>query len=173
MKGVLPGWTIRMVLSIHFAMNLKLLPLFCLCVLISFVVAGCGPGGSAKESPAKVTSRWKYTPKPVVGNIAIASPKGIVIEQTGDRIEAGFFVLKEGDGFNVEKKVSQGKYYADKQKLVLPIGPISPDQFDQYLALDVYRMEISLKDFKPETQVLQAKWAGNGPANEDEFVRVQ
>ena len=161
----------RFALNIFFAMRLKLFPLF-LYVLVSFVVAGCGSGGT-KEQSAKVTTHWKYTPKPVIGNIAIASPKGIVIEQTGDQLEAGFFQLKEGDGFNVEKKISQGKYYADKQKLVLPLGPISPSEFEQYLAMDVYRMEISLKDFKSETQVLQAKWVGNGPANSEEFVRVQ
>jgi hypothetical protein len=152
-------------------MKPKLFAVLALGVLISFAATGCGPGGT-KTQPAKVTTRWKHTPKPVVGNIAIASPKGIVIEQTGDQIEAGFFELKEGDGFNVAKKISQGKYYADKQKLILPIGPIGPGEFDQYLAMDVYRIEISFKDFKPETQALQAKWVGNGPANDEEYVRV-
>ena len=89
-------------------MRMKFLPRIIFCVFISFVVAGCGFGGT-KEQPAKVTTRWKHTPKPVMGNISIASPEGIVIEQTGDQIEAGFFNLKEGDGFNVEKKISQGK----------------------------------------------------------------
>jgi hypothetical protein len=28
------------------------------------------------------------------------------------------------------KKISQGKYYADKQKIVLPLGPISSDEFE-------------------------------------------
>jgi hypothetical protein len=152
-------------------MRPKLFAVLALNVLLSLAATGCGLG-STKTQPAKVTTRWKHTPQPVVGNIAIASPKGIVIEQTGDQIEAGFFELKEGDGFNVAKKISQGKYYADKQKLILPIGPISPAEFDQYLKMDVYRLEISLKDFKPETKALQAKWVGNGPANDEEFTRV-
>jgi hypothetical protein len=73
----------------------------------------------------------------------------------------------------VEKKVSQGKYFSDKQRLVLPIAPINPNEFDQYLALDIYRMEVSLKDFNPQMSVLKVKWAGNGPQREEEFVRVQ
>ena len=137
------------------------------------MVAGCGPSAGSKEQPAKVTTRWKWTPKPVVGNIAIADPKGIIIEQTGDKVEASFFVLKEGEGFVVSKKVSQGKYFADKQKIVLPIGLINPNEFDQYLALDIYRIEVSLKDFNPKMSVLKAKWVGNGPQQEVEFVRVQ
>lgn len=152
-------------------MRVKLIPLLVLSALISLMVTGCG-SGSTKEQPAKVTTRWKHTPKPVMANIAISSPEGMIIEQTGDQIEASFVQLKEGDGFNVEKKISQGKYYPDNQKLVLPIGPITPDQFDQYIAMDVYRIEVSLKDFKPETQVLQAKWVGNGPANAVDFTRV-
>jgi hypothetical protein len=164
--------TTRSDFIMHLTMKNKLLLLFVSCVLISIVVTGCGSGGT-KDQPPKVTTRWKHSPKPVVGNISIASPEGIVIEQAGDQIEVGFFNLKEGGGFNVEKKISQGKYYADKQKLVLPIGPIGPNEFDQYIAMNVYRIEISLKDFKPETQTLQAKWVGNGPANAEEFVRVQ
>lgn len=73
----------------------------------------------------------------------------------------------------MSKKVSQGKYFADKQKIVLPIGPINPNEFDQYLALDIYRIEVSLKDFNPKMPVLRAKWVGNGPQQEVEFVRVQ
>jgi hypothetical protein len=33
----------------------------------------------------------------------VAGIEGFVLEQTGDQIEVGFFQLKEGDGFNVEK----------------------------------------------------------------------
>jgi hypothetical protein len=154
-------------------MNIKSLQIVVLCALFAALVTGCGPAAGSKPQPAKVTTRWKWTPKPVIGNIAIATPEGIVIEQTGEKIEAGFFLLKEGAGFVVEKKVSQGKYFADKQRLVLPIGPINPNEFDQYLALDIYRMEVSLKDFNPQMSVLKVKWAGNGPQREEEFVRVQ
>ena len=179
-EGVIPviaknmlRWTVHCALNRISKMKSKLLLLPLFYVLFSLVATGCGPSAGSKAQTAKVTSHWKWTPKPIVGNIAIADPKGIVIEQTGDQIEASFYTLKEGDGFVVEKKVSTGKYYADKQKLVLPIGPNSPGEFDQYLALDVYRMEASLKDFSPTMPSLHVKWVGNGPYNEVEFVRVQ
>jgi hypothetical protein len=142
-----------------------LLPMFLLST-------GCGP---ANDAPAAkiVTTQWKYTPKPVVGNVAIGDSKGVIIQQTGDQVLAIFYVLKDGDGFVIEKQVSQGKYYPDKHLLVLPIGPISPAELDQLIAINGYRIEIPFDPQNPPTDVLHSKWVGEGPMIEMDFVRIQ
>lgn len=135
---------------------------------VAVLMAGCGPSkqsGSTMQESAKVTTRWKSTPESIV------EPKGLIIEQTGDKVEASFFHLKEGDGFVVESKISQGKYFPEKKEIVLPPAQMGPDRIDQLIAMDGGRVVVS---FTPEAPSLKAKWVGQGPPpGEIEFVRVK
>lgn len=139
---------------------------------VALVLAGCGPSAdqSAKAREAKgskVTTRWKWNAESVV-----AVSKGLIIEQTGDVVEATFVHLKEVDGFVVDSKISQGKYFADKRKLVLPPAQMTSEEIDLAIKMDVARVEVQ---FTPDAQVLKARWVGQtgSPHFDMNFVRVQ
>ena len=137
--------------------------------LLAVLVGSCKPSrdsqADGKPPVAKVTTRWKWTPKSMVG-----IPQGIIIEQIGDKVEASLVDLKDGDGFVVDRKISQGKYFADKREIVLPLGPIPPNQIDELIAMDIGRVVVP---FTPEAQTLKARSVGMGPPQREmEFVRV-
>ena len=137
-------------------------------VVAAVLLAGCGEAGNqtVEARQADVITRWKYHPQSIVG-----TPKGIILEQAGDRVEASFVYLKDGDGFVVDRKISQGKYYPAKKLLVLPPGPVTSDEVDQLVQMNVPRVEIA---FTPDQPVLKGRWLGQGsPEFNMDFVRVQ
>jgi len=133
---------------------------------LSFLVAGCGGSGDTKQPIPKVTTRWKYVPKSIAG-----IPQGIIIEQEGDKVESTYCDLKDGDGFVVARTVSHGKYFPDKHQIVLPPGPLAPNEIDMAIKMDVPRVVVQ---FDPKADTLKAKWSGQGsPTIEMEFSRVK
>lgn len=133
------------------------------------LLAGCGQAGdrAVKAKESTTVTRWKYDPMSAVG-----TPKGIILEQSGSQVSASFVYLKEGDGFVVERKISHGKYYPEKQLIVFPPGMVIPEQVDELVRMNVPRVEVP---FTPGAQgeVLNAKWLGQGsPEFEMHFLRV-
>ena len=65
--------------------------------VLSVMVGGCAPSADpqadGKPPVAKVTTRWKWTPKSMVG-----IPQGIIIEQIGEKVEASFSCVLEIGG---------------------------------------------------------------------------
>ena len=137
----------------------------------ALVLSGCGASNDqsvqARQTvTAKVVTRWKWDP-----NSVVAIPKGLIIEQTGPEVEASFVELKAGEGFVVEKKISQGRYVAADSKIIFPPTSMTPTELDMALRMDVGRVEVS---FAPDARILHARWTGQGvPQLSMEFVRVQ
>src|SRR6185503_2654969 len=98
-----------------------------LVIALTGLLVACGPSGNetvkAKQaSPERITTRWKWEAKS-----AVATSKGLIIEQTGDKVHASFVYLKDGDGFVVDRAISVGRYYPEKRLIVLPPGPVLPE----------------------------------------------
>jgi hypothetical protein len=56
---------------------------------------------------------------------------------------------------------------------VTTIGPITPAELDQLIAINGYRIELPFDPQNPPTDVLHGKWVGEGPMIEMDFARVQ
>jgi hypothetical protein len=139
-------------------------------VIAAALLAGCGQteDRAVKAKESTTVTRWKYDPQSAVG-----TPKGIILEQSGNQVSASFVYLKEGDGFVVERKISHGKYYPEKRLIVFPPGMVIPEQVDELVRMNVPRVEVP---FTPggQREVLNAKWLGQGsPEFEMHFLRVQ
>lgn len=139
---------------------------------IALMLAGCSPSADqsaqAREAKSsKVTTRWKWN-----AESAVATSKGLIIEQTGDVVEATFVHLKEVDGFVVDSKISQGKYFPAKRQLVLPPAQMTSEQIDEAIKMDVGRVEVQ---FTPEAEILKGRFVGQtgSPHFDMDFVRVQ
>ena len=137
-----------------------------LSLTVSLLLAGCGSGDtSAKARSTTVTTRWKWD-----SESRVAGDQGIIIEQTGDTVEATYVYLKEGNNFEVERTISGGRYIAATRQIVFPPAPMTPAELDMAIQMDVPRVAVQ---FTPEAQVLKAKWIGkSGPTLAMDFVRV-
>ena len=137
----------------------------------ALVLSGCGASNdqsvqARQTATAKVTTRWKWDP-----NSVVAAPKGLIIEQAGPEVDASFVELKEGEGFVIGRKISQGRYVAAESKIIFPPTSMTPMELDMALKMDVSRVEVS---FVPDARILHARWTGQGvPQLSMEFVRVQ
>ncbi len=137
-----------------------------LMMAVAGIVTSCGRSDSVKAKQPTTTTRWKWEAKS-----AVATSKGLIVAQTGDDVSATFVYLKEGDGFEVDKPISIGKYYPAKRQIVLPPGPVMPDQVDQLVSMNVPRVEVA---FTPDAPVMKGRWLGQGsPEFDMDFVRVQ
>jgi hypothetical protein len=135
---------------------------------VTLVLAGCGPSGDqpVNARAATVTTHWKWN-----SESQVAANKGLIIEQTGDTVRATFVHLKDGDGFEVDRSISQGRYDAATRQIIFPPAHMTPEELDVALRMDVPRVEVQ---FALEGQVLKAKWIGKGGPNlAMDFVRVQ
>jgi hypothetical protein len=129
---------------------------------------GCGqkkkPVIQARSEPRTMITRWKWDPRSLVG-----IPKGIILEQTGPKVEASFVHLKDVPGFEIDAHISQGKYFAERKEIVFPPAKLTPSEIDQFIAMDGGRVIVP---FTPKAPSLKAKWTGQGaPKLDMEFVR--
>ena len=134
----------------------------------TFIATGCRPSTevNARQETTR-TTRWRWEP-----NSAVATPKGIILEQTGDTVEATFVYLKDGPGFVVDQTISRGHYFPTERKLVFPPAMMNRDEFDMALRMDVGRVEVSFTH--DSTNVLAGRWTGQGvPSFNMDFQRVQ
>ena len=146
--------------------------LLLLFVVVTWVLTGCGSSSTeqsvaAREAaPAKTTTRWKWEP-----NSAVASPKGLIIAQSGGSVDATFVYLKDGPGFVVDKVISKGRYFAAENKIIFPPAMMTPEELDMALKMDIGRVEAT---FPSGDTVIHARWTGQGlPSHAMDFVRVQ
>src|SRR6058998_2736785 len=92
--------------------------------IAALVCCGCGPKVSARAEQKTVT-KWKYQPRSAIG-----IPKGLVVEQQGGQITARFCDLKNANGFEIESTLSYGRYSAERNAIIFPLGmpPSTPVQ---------------------------------------------
>jgi len=131
------------------------------CAIVIATCCGCGPKVSARVEQTTVT-KWKYQPKSAAG-----IPKGLIVEQKGEQITARFCDLKAGDGFEVETTLARGRYIAQRNALVFPLGMPDSTSLEQWLQIGGPHLAVP---FDPKSARLVATLAASGTSQSYEFV---
>jgi len=131
------------------------------CAIVVAVCSGCGPKVSARVEQTTVT-KWKYQPKSAAG-----IPKGLIVEQNGEQITARFCDLKAGDGFEVETTLAHGRYIAQRNAIVFPLGMPDSTPLEQWLQFGGPHLAVP---FDAKSPRLVGTLAGSGASQSYEFV---
>ncbi len=134
------------------------------CTIIAFVCSSCGPKVSARVEQKTVT-KWKYQPKSSVG-----IPKGLIVEQQGDRVTATFYDLKPVEGFEVEAPLARGQYVAKVNAIIIPLGMPISTSLEQWLQAGGPHLAIPFHAGAPR---LIGTLAASGTSQSYEFVAYQ
>lgn len=135
---------------------------------LAAVCVGCGQSEptttSARESVPKSVVKWKHTPKTEIG-----TAQGLIIETQGDEIAtATLYDLKDGPGFNVDRRLSRGHATTKEGKLVLPIVT-ALGSVEEWVANGGLHWE--LKYFPTATNLTVNQISAGLPVFPSEFVR--
>jgi len=131
------------------------------CAIVVAVCCGCGPKVSARVEQTTVT-KWKYQPKSAAG-----IPKGLIVEQKGDQITARFCDLKAGDGFEVDTTLARGRYIAQRNAIIFPLGMPDSTSLEQWLQFGGPHLAVPFDSKSPR---LVGTLAASGTSQSYEFV---
>jgi hypothetical protein len=134
------------------------------CIVVAFACPGCGPKVSARVEHKTVT-KWKYQPKSSVG-----IPKGLIVEEQGDRVTATFCDLKPTEGFEVQAPLAHGQYVANVNAIIIPLGMPVSATLEQWLQLGGPHLAVPFDARAPR---LIGTLAASGTSQSFEFVAYQ
>jgi hypothetical protein len=132
-----------------------------LCLAVGLLAAGCGPKVSARAEQKTVT-KWKYQP----GN-SVGIPKGLIVEEQGDRVTAILCDLKPSTGFDVDRPLAHGQYVAKANAIIIPLGMPASSTLEQWLQLGGAHFAVP---FDPRASRLVGTLAGGGTSQSYEFL---
>jgi len=106
---------------------------------LAFLATGCSDSRTSESATPKQVVKFRSYPKSAVG-----IPKGLVVEKQGAAVTATLYDLKDGNGFVIDSQLATGRYWPDKNAIILPIGLTPLISAEDWIAQDGPRMEIPI-----------------------------
>jgi hypothetical protein len=125
--------------------------------------AGCGRKKvSAHTQPSRVT-QWKCNAQNGMG-----IPKGIVVEEQGNRVRARLCDLKPGSRFEIASVLSYGTHFPDRKAIIFPLGMPESASVEEWVQAGGPHLSVS---FDSHASRLTGDLASSGGNQSFQFTR--